>query len=649
MKQNSVLLYHEIKFCQEVRPVRDRFLRYLPLTIALILVLIFAGVLMMYAAPMEDVSLDLSLTPQEEGLLLDPESFDNKGWSVYTQEGDVRTELTPNGFGGYTGLELGQTFYLSRVMDEELDSPTLQLAPSEWKFSVWLDDVLIYTDCPELDNRIGHLRLPVNEWCRDDPIIISLPADYQGKTLTIAQSFSEYMETSVVLAWPTTIRLYCGYAYESELISEATQTTLMAAGAFLVAMILLAAFVRGRDWSFLCLAAAAFFWLVQLLMGTSFYYKYFGTPENTLGTVLPLLSTLALLCFLTLRGGAKRKWLWVGLGACALSVIVQAIALAIVLYYNPGQALPLFLADALPHWLAFSCLIAILAMGAVWWSGEKRFYRVFVPLSLVGIALSWAVQIVQYKGMVWVQIIENIASGQVLYLYTHTIPGVIAAALIAAVAEAVKAEIERRAEQQLMEQRKELTVASYENLRRQHEEVMMMRHDMLRHYRMLHDMGGDEKRTAYLAELIGQNQKIRPVVESGNEMMDIILNGKLSAAVDAGIRVEIPHVTAPARLPLSDPDLCGLIMNIVDNAITAASKAEEPYLLLKIHERDGFLGIVCENSFDPREEQTEAKKETVPKHGLGLKIVKSIVARYSGVLTEKIEADRFIVKIVIPL
>ena len=171
---------------------------------------------------------------------------------------------------------------------------------------------------------------------------------------------------------------------------------------------------------------------------------------------------------------------------------------------------------------------------------------------------------------------------------------------------------------------------------------------MLRHLNALHGMG-DEKRTAYLEELIGQNQKIRPVVESGNEMMDIILDGKLSAAIDLGLRVEIPHVTVPEALPLSDPDLCSLIMNIADNAIAAASAAADPYILLKIHERDGFLGIVCENSFVPQEPEIKAKKETVPEHGLGLKIVRGIVAKYSGVITENRDGDRFIVKIVIPL
>ena len=146
------------------------------------------------------------------------------------------------------------------------------------------------------------------------------------------------------------------------------------------------------------------------------------------------------------------------------------------------------------------------------------------------------------------------------------------------------------------------------------------------------------------------NASLGNIVDSRHDChAAVILNARLSVAVDAGIDVEIPHVAAPAALPLSDPDLCTLVMNIMDNAIAAASQAVSPCVLLKVHARDGFLGIVCENSFAPQELETEAKKETVPKHGLGLKIVKGIVAKYSGAITEKNEDGRFIIKIAIPL
>lgn len=43
--------------------------------------------------------------------------YDQKGWTVFTQEGDAATELDPDGFGGFYGLdEPGQTFYFSRVI-----------------------------------------------------------------------------------------------------------------------------------------------------------------------------------------------------------------------------------------------------------------------------------------------------------------------------------------------------------------------------------------------------------------------------------------------------------------------------------------------------------------------------------------------------
>lgn len=171
-----------------------------------------------------------------------------------------------------------------------------------------------------------------------------------------------------------------------------------------------------------------------------------------------------------------------------------------------------------------------------------------------------------------------------------------------------------------------LTLESYEKMRRQHEEVMMLRHDMNRHFLALQEMSSEETIKAYLNELIGQNQNIRPVVQRRNEMLDIILNSKLSAAADAGIKVEIVKANAPEKLPLSDADLCSLVMNIMDNALTAAvgSGEAEPFIRLNVHVKSDYLAFICENSADMGKAEPEHKKETVPKHGLGLKIVRGI-------------------------
>lgn len=102
--------------------------------------------------------------------------YDQKGWTVFTREGDAVTELAPDGFGGFDRLdELGQTFYFSRVLPEDVDSPTLRLGTGNSAVTVFLDGALIYTDYPELDNRIGDLRLPMLDWVREELVLVTLP------------------------------------------------------------------------------------------------------------------------------------------------------------------------------------------------------------------------------------------------------------------------------------------------------------------------------------------------------------------------------------------------------------------------------------------------------------------------------------------
>ena len=631
--------------------MKEKIKQYSPPLLALVFLILFGWALSMYIQPMEDVSIDLSLILQEDRLLADPEDFDNKGWTVYTAEGENRTELTPDGFGGYTGLELGQTFYFSRVMEEEeLDSPTLQLGTAEQTFSVWLDDVLIYTDQPELDNRIGYLTLPMNEWLRDDPIIITLPGDYQGKTLTIAQSTPEWAETSRVMAYPASVRLYCGYAYESGLISETYATALQCAGALVIGLVLLFAFVRSRDWGFLCLSFVALCWTLQTLVGTSFHYKFYSPINDSMGTLIPYLANLALLVFLVLQGKSQRKGLWPMVAAYAVSTALFAAWLSLgsdfgMAHHNAGRFI-----YCLPNWICFLALMAVMVLSWGKWRKQSFFYRFFTPAATAFIALRWLEAIfISEKGVVTEQIAISLSSLQVDYIFQKMSPGIMLAAVLTAAVEAIKLELERRTDRHLIALKSDLALSSYENLTRQHEEVMMIRHDMLQHFHTLREMSDSQQVRDYLTELIGQNETIRPVVRCENKMLDILLNGKLSLAVDAGVHVQIEQVSVPEHLPLSDTDLCSLVTNIIDNAADAAlqSHLPSPFIRLNIHTKDGYLALVCENSYDPTAVK-QTKKETVPKHGLGLKIIRGITQRYDGVLIIE-EGECFRVKIVIPL
>ena len=362
----------------------EKLKKNLSVSIAVVTCIIFAMVLSIFISPMKEASYDLSLMNQEAHFVEETETFDDKGWTVYTQEGDTVTRLTHTAGGSYTGIELGQTFYFSRVMEEDLDSPTLQIGTSERQYVVFLDDEVIYTDCPELDNRIGHLRLPMNAYVREDPIIITLPQNYQGKTLTIAQSTPPYSETSSVKAYPCSVRLYCGYSYESGLIAESFSTAIIAAVMFAVGVSLLVFFVRSGKIESLCMALAAFLWMTIQLIDTSFFYHYFGDYAPNGIKSCCFFAMLALLVFLIRKAGKFRKLLWTPAALYVLSLIANFIC--VLHASNAIKPVLLFLSGPLTEWITMVSFAVILVLGMAVWKKESRFYQLFSPLSILGIA-----------------------------------------------------------------------------------------------------------------------------------------------------------------------------------------------------------------------------------------------------------------------
>lgn len=339
------------------------------------------------------------------------------------------------------------------------------------------------------------------------------------------------------------------------------------------------------------------------------------------------LSLTLLLVFLASRlTGRRRFLLWLLTGAQAGAAVVFAVM-------QFTEQLTLTLAAALPL-MGLIGLSAALICGALEWK-HSCFFRCFCSLTAAGAVLWAALGCWKF---------DPNAVGTLLW----PLAGIMtAAALATALAEAVRREITRRTEARLLAQRSELAQNGYEALRRQHEQVMLLRHDMMKHFQLLRQTVTDEKALAYLDELIGQNEKIRPVVQSGNEMLDVILNGKLSAAADAGIKVELARTQAPDKLPLSDAELCSLMMNLLDNAIEAASAAgvERRYIKLDMHIRNSFFVFTCENGATLE----WVNKETAPGRGLGLKVIWQIIERYGNLSNTEYGDDYYRVKVLLPL
>lgn len=616
---------------------------YTPILLAFLLCILFGVALLLYSRPMKDVSYDLSLI-SKSAAASSAEAFDEKGWTVYLQEGDSVTYLESDGRGFYLGLDLGQTFYFSRVLTEEMDNPTLQLGTDSRTFVVFLEEEVIYTDWPEQDSRIGYLNLPMNSQYRQDPITITLPPDYLGKTLTIAQSTPPYAEGSVFKAAPASVMLYCGYAYESGLIAETYSLAIGSGIFFVIGVLLLLAFIRRKDYSFLFIALTAFFSMTVLLTDASFRYRYFGITFNFYWYTR-WFAAINLAAFLSLQAGRLKllpQLLTLG------GILITPVSLILTVRY-PDTIHPAinFLRYDLPEYLGFILLLLTLVLAWTHWRKEKRFYRIYAPLTLAGIAVT--ILLILSGKISMANLSVSLASGHVIQIYQKLLTVCTASALFSALLDALLLEWEYHLEKRMLKEHRDLALSGYESLKCQQEEIMMLRHDMLRHFHTLHDMPEEARRTEYLAALIERNEKIRPIVTSGNNMLDIILNGRLGEAVNAGITPEIVQAEAPAVLPLSDPDLCALLMNILDNAIAAAAASEAPKLRINIHPKDGYFTITCENSLPACAAATETKKENTQKHGFGLKIIQAVTKHYEGVFVQEQDDHLFRIKIVLPL
>ena len=131
----------------------------------------------------------------------------------------------------------------------------------------------------------------------------------------------------------------------------------------------------------------------------------------------------------------------------------------------------------------------------------------------------------------------------------------------------------------------------------------------------------------YIDQAIGRTEHSGTFVDSGNHVVDSILNLQLSEAdaVQAEIHTEI---TLPEDLPIVAFVINIILGNLLDNAITALKHCEQRRLFVKLNYAAGSLFISVRNTY--HNNGLSDKKDTDDEHGIGLKSVKSVLDRYNG-------------------
>ena len=140
-----------------------------------------------------------------------------------------------------------------------------------------------------------------------------------------------------------------------------------------------------------------------------------------------------------------------------------------------------------------------------------------------------------------------------------------------------------------------------------------------------------------LQDMRGQCEHLAQTHFSKNFVVNAILQDAAYRAARAGISFDAT-ASVSAEIPISENELCGLLMNMLDNAIEAASRCtEKSFIRFKAEERNGFLAVKCENSFieEPKQDKngqyisTKYEKES---HGFGLKLMNAVAEKYHSML-----------------
>ena len=119
-------------------------------------------------------------------------------------------------------------------------------------------------------------------------------------------------------------------------------------------------------------------------------------------------------------------------------------------------------------------------------------------------------------------------------------------------------------QQELMEQQ-------YQEIKEVYLQMRGWRHDYHNHMQSMKAyiaQGKYLELNSYLNELEEDLNSVDTLIKSGNNMVDAILNAKLTLAKSKGISLDVA-VKPLAELPFSDVHLCVVLGNLMDNAIEA--------------------------------------------------------------------------------
>lgn len=213
---------------------------------------------------------------------------------------------------------------------------------------------------------------------------------------------------------------------------------------------------------------------------------------------------------------------------------------------------------------------------------------------------------------------------------------------------------ERELEYSLMEQENQAYKNQVDIISESEKRIRALRHDMKNHLMAVSKLAEEENCktvSEYVNGLMTEGTAPNSFSETGNTILDGLINMKLGDAESAGADIEV-QMKVPDKIDMDSRDMVALLGNLLDNSVSAVTECRERrFIRLKMEAERGIMIVEVENSYNGILNEKYGKlystKPESSSHGLGLYNVKRVVEKYNGEMRIEHDDNTFKVKVML--
>lgn len=213
--------------------------------------------------------------------------------------------------------------------------------------------------------------------------------------------------------------------------------------------------------------------------------------------------------------------------------------------------------------------------------------------------------------------------------------------------------VQDNTEQMLQLEKNRLEKDYMKNVEESLQQLRMTKHNLKNHLIIIENYaknGAVDKITKHI-EQISFDIEQADTIRTASITVSSLLNAKQQICSNHNISFE--HSLNFSNIYIDDYSIITILGNIMDNAITAASKLSDGYISLKMKQLDSHLNIHCENNHCETIKEKDghfisSKLDSNGFHGLGIRSIQKTISNLNGSININYSDSLFCVDILVP-